>query len=363
MISARPTILRALGSALAICSVIGCATPGPPEPPSLKIPKPVADLKAAKSTTGGGVVLSWTAPKETTDEENLRRLGKTSICRDFQAGDPIPSDRCTVVAEAPSLPGSHQEYTDAIPADVAQKTGLLVYHVRVSNPAGRTDDLSKPTIVPIAPTLPSPAAVSVEASRSGVRVAWPGTAAPPVEGVGFFYSVLRQDAGAGAAQWKEIGRTPAANQPLSYQDTTPEFGHDYDYAVAPLSRFALAGQEYEVRGALSAPQAVAFRDVFPPAAPARLQAVYAGVPGQDAIDLSWNPEQERDLAGYNVYRREQGGTPARVNGEVLVAPACHDSNVTAGHRYFYTVTAVDSHGVESKPSAEASEMVPAAAPQ
>ncbi len=364
MIFKRQMFLRGLALVLVAGGAIGCATPGPPQPPSLKVPKPITDLSAAK--TGGSVALSWTAPKETTDDENLRRPGKTRVCRDFStstAGDDVhnSSDHCTMIAEVPSLVGVHQEYSDRIPPDLAQKTGLLVYRLQVFSSEGRADDPSKAVIVPIAPTLPSPRGLRLEAGRQGITVAWKNAPAPQAEGVEFFYLILRRDTG--SSEWKEIHRLPAADASahpeLSYQDTAPEFGHDYDYAVAPLSRFALGGQEYEVRGDQSEPQTIGFRDVFPPAAPSGLQAVYAGVPGQDAIDLSWNPEQERDLAGYNIYRHEEGAPPARLNGELLAAPAYHDGKVSAGRRYFYSVTAVDSHGVESKPSVEASEIVPA----
>ena len=69
-------------------------------------------------------------------------------------------------------------------------------------------------------------------------------------------------------------------------------------------------------------------------------------------DLSWAINLETDLAGYRVYRSEQESTRGQVlNPELLPTPAIRDTSVEPGHRYWYTVTAVDHAGNESAPSA------------
>ena len=84
-----------------------------------------------------------------------------------------------------------------------------------------------------------------------------------------------------------------------------------------------------------------------------------------AIDLSWLPGAEADLAGYIVYRRERDTSgPAaawqRISpAQPVVGPGFHDSNVQPGHTYIYTVTAIDQSGHESARSNEASDTVPA----
>jgi len=334
-----------------LVALSGCATPDAPQPPSLRIPSPVTDLRATR--TGDRVTLSWTAPAQTTDDENIKRPGTIRVCRDVEA-----ATACTpIVSDIPALVGKAQQYTDTLSAEQMQHTTVLVYHVQALNPAGRADQASNPATVPIGPTLPAPAALRLESTRSGVIVHWRGAAAPKTADLDFSYRILRRDAG--SANWAALATIPAADGDLAYSDTTPVFGHDYDYAALGISHFSRTGKDYEVEGDAAAPQTIAFRDVFPPGAPAGLQAVYAGVPGQDAIDLSWNPEQERELAGYNVYRHEQGGNPSRLNSELLPGTSYHDSHVLPGRKYFYSITAVDAHGVESKPSEEASESVPA----
>jgi hypothetical protein len=100
-------------------------------------------------------------------------------------------------------------------------------------------------------------------------------------------------------------------------------------------------------------------DVFPPAMPTGLQAVFSGVGQQPFIDLIWAPDTDADLAGYNVYRHEEEGSGARkINSGLVTNPAFRDVTVATGHKYFYSVTAVDVRGNESGRSAETSEAVP-----
>ena len=79
-----------------------------------------------------------------------------------------------------------------------------------------------------------------------------------------------------------------------------------------------------------------------------------------AIDLSWQPNTEADLAGYVVYCCEGDGGVAKWFSPAapVVEPAFHDPQVQPGHTYRYAVSAVDSGGHESARSAETQETVP-----
>ncbi len=81
--------------------------------------------------------------------------------------------------------------------------------------------------------------------------------------------------------------------------------------------------------------------------------------GEAAIDLSWAPDSEADVAGYVVYRRESVGAWERISpAEPVVGPAFHDAHVQPGQTYRYAVSAVDEGGHESARSAETQETVP-----
>ena len=124
----------------------------------------------------------------------------------------------------------------------------------------------------------------------------------------------------------------------------------------------MEGHVLELAGALSQPVDIAVLDVFPPVAPKGLAAVAIaaqnGTPA--AIDLSWQPNTEDDLAGYIVYRREDDGAWRRISPtQPLIGPAFHDSGVEPGHTYHYAISAIDQGGHESARSVEAQESVPA----
>lgn len=103
---------------------------------------------------------------------------------------------------------------------------------------------------------------------------------------------------------------------------------------------------------------VVTHDVFPPATPSDLQAVFSGPGQQPFIDLVWAPNTEPDLAGYNVYRHEAAGAPGKLNSDLVKSPAFRDNAVVPGHEYSYSVSAVDLRGNESPRSEEAIENVP-----
>jgi hypothetical protein len=144
-------------------------------------------------------------------------------------------------------------------------------------------------------------------------------------------------------------------------DREIRLGETYEYRVQRVARMEKDGKTVEVAGEISAPVRIEALDVFPPERPAGLAAV-ALVPSDGsaaAIDLSWQPNTDPDLAGYYVYRREAETPWRRISGEKLVAgPAFHDAEVLAGHTYIYGVSAVDAKGNESQRSEDATETVP-----
>jgi hypothetical protein len=352
-----------------------CGTPGIPEPPSLELARPVRDLKAVRK--GNEVHLSWSVPEQTEDHQAFRHVGPTRICRSM--GSPM-HDCGTVVMElspqkglpqrvssrrrAPKSqqPTSAQEtYTDQLPPSIELRspTSNLSYAVSVLNSYGRSAGLSNQVQVPSAPTLAPPANLSARLSAKGIELTW--NAVPPspeISGVKFEYRVYRRDVATGHDS--VAGEIPlSADASPSFLDSGFEWEKTYDYRVTVVSVVDRKDGPEQVEGDDSASARVVAHDVFPPATPTGLQAVFSG-PGQKPfIDLIWAGNSESDLAGYNIYRRGVGSEPVKINTELIKTPAFRDANVIPGREYFYSISAVDAPGNESPRSEEAGETVPA----
>ena len=143
---------------------------------------------------------------------------------------------------------------------------------------------------------------------------------------------------------------------LALTDANLEWEKTYDYRIEIVT--ICQPKEMKIEGDDSPEVKVFADDVFPPAVPSGLQAVFSG-PGQQAfIDLIWAPVTDVDLDGYNVYRHEEGSVPVKINAALVKTPAYRDAAVVSGKNYFYSVSAVDLRGNESARSEEASEAVP-----
>ena len=90
--------------------------------------------------------------------------------------------------------------------------------------------------------------------------------------------------------------------------------------------------------------------VRPPEAPRGLAATAEDA----AVNLSWQANLEEDIAGYHVYRNG-----VRVNSQLVLNTEYYDDGLVNGTVYTYTLTAVNTHGLESQPS-EAVNASPAA---
>jgi len=78
-------------------------------------------------------------------------------------------------------------------------------------------------------------------------------------------------------------------------------------------------------------------------APAPLLDVTAGVvPG--GVQVGWTPGSEADLAGYKVYRKQNGGVAVVMS--TVTGVSYTDVTVTTGSAYRYEIAAVDQSGNE-----------------
>jgi len=340
-----------------------CANIGPPEPPSLDLPRPPSDLRALRK--GDKVTLTWTIPTLTTDRQTVRNFGATRICRGLQAG----LTQCAPVGEAapvktarrspePKISGS---YTDAltVATEGNNPSSFVTYAVEVLNADGRGAGLSNQVRVSLARTLPPPRDLNARLTAQGVVLDWtsdPPPASPPA--VRFVYRVYRRQAGDQQKVLVNELQAGGERRP-SVADASIEWQKTYEYHTEAVTLVAQEGKpEVQVEGDDSPEVKVFADDVFPPTVPSGLQAVFPGPGQQPFIDLVWAPDTDADLDGYNVYRHEEGTLPIKLNTELVRTPACRDGSVVAGKHYLYSVSAVDVRGNESERSEEAGETVP-----
>src|ERR1035441_7007917 len=64
------------------CLLAGCASPGPPLPPSLKLPEIVSASSETATRAGDEVRLHWTTPSRTTDKMLIAGPVTAEICRE-----------------------------------------------------------------------------------------------------------------------------------------------------------------------------------------------------------------------------------------------------------------------------------------
>jgi len=372
--------------ALAIAGLLplgGCASIGPPEAPSLELPKPPTDLRAARK--GDKVTLTWTVPSRTTERQSVKYLGNTEICRSLtpgpkQCGTEIgnaapPADFESTRRSGKKLTAS---FVDTLPSALEREhpRDFATYAVEVLNQAGRGAGLSNQARVPLVPTLLPFPEFAAQATAQGVRISWECTTMPAAGagGVQYLFRIYRRpDESTTFSKLADVPATGCVEGPLrknpeapatneaediqsSFLDQTFEWEKTYSYRATLVSVIESAGKpSIEVEGTDTPEVKVFPHDVFPPAVPTALQAVFSG-PGQSPfIDLIWTPVSDSDLAGYNVYRHQAGQPPVKLNGDLVRTPAFRDLNVVPGQTYVYSVSAVDERGNESAKSEETSE--------
>jgi hypothetical protein len=346
----------------------GCGTPGAPQPPSLNLPDRVTDLAANRS--GSQVSLTWTMPKKDTDKLLLKGIVTVHVCRKQGAGACVPAG-----TELSFPPGADAAFTDTLPPELAAGAPRpLSYFVELRNRNGRSAGLSNAADV-LAGEAPAPVThLTGEVRKQGVVLHW----APVTEQESSAIRLHRKLLAPPASKTHEGLLAPQpqpVEQNLLVDSCAPEgragdcravdkeirSGQSYEYRAQRVSRVTVDGKTLELAGELSAPVRVEAADIFPPAVPTGLAAV--AIEGENApqyaIDVSWQPVAEADLAGYAVYRREGDGAWQRISpAEPLVPPAFRDAQVLAGHTYRYAVSAIGQNGHESGRSEEAEESVP-----
>jgi hypothetical protein len=373
--------------ALVRAAALGCGKRGDPLPPLARTPQPVRDLSVAQR--GSDLEIRYSAPRTTTGGIRLdlhtveiltaRAEGdfaKTALveARKVAPGEtavwtqplPPPGTRLRVAARAVSS-GDRSALTPIVtltvepapapPADLKARLTpeavVLNWTGIVPSPPPPPSPAPSPSASPAASPSPSPAP-SPSTRAGGARArpsaspglpARPVAVAPPKPATPGF-RIFRRDPVASY----EAPMNPVPITTLVFEDRTAGAGSRWCYVVrlaASVDPVVESGPSDEV--------CVDITDVAPPGAPAGV----ATVAGTDAVDLSWSPSPETDLAGYRVYRGPEGAAaPARVAELPSGQTTWRDTTPGRGGLYLYTVTAFDRSGNESAPSRPAEGHLP-----
>ncbi|HXJ05735.1 MAG TPA: hypothetical protein VNH65_11580 [Candidatus Acidoferrum sp.] len=356
------------GLNLALLLVAGCGAPGEPTPPSPPTPVAVTDLSAHQA--GDGVQLMFTLPVNTVTGDRLMAPPAVEFVRGASKPDGSPDRKSFRVVY--TIPGAlvdnyvssgHLKFIDPIaPAETRAHPGIsLFYLVRTRASKKRTSAESNSVAVRLFP-VPEPIAhLEAHLTESAIDLSWlaptrtsGGDPLSTLTGYRIYRGELDPSSIEAAStdfskvKWRSPLALLAPSDDTSYRDTLFDFGKTYAYCV----RSVVLVEGNALESSDSFPVIVAARDTFPPGAPQNLvAAVLSGASaGSVLVDLSWSINLETDLAGYRVYRSEQQDTRGSViTPGLLLAPAYRDTSVEPGHRYWYSVTAVDRAGNESDP--------------
>ena len=354
--------------AIFLCSA-GCGAPGEPTPPSPPVPAAISDLSAHQA--GDGVELLFTLPTRSISGEKLSSPPAVEILRG--AANPGGSADAKSFRVVYTIPGAlvddyraegRVRFTDPISPEEtkAHPGGAVAYFVRTRASQKRASADSNAIAVQVFP-VPAPiATVEARVTESAVELSWPVPASAgarePLSAI-TGYRIYRADVKPLVSSSPQVlpqakAESHAAlvglSEANSYRDTNFVFDQTYIYIV----RSVIQLEGHELESSDSQPVKVTPRDTFPPATPQYLvAAVLPGVaPGAVLVELSWSINLETDLAGYRVYRSEQEGARGELlTPDLLLTPAVRDTSLKSGHRYWYTVTAVDRAGNESAPCA------------
>jgi hypothetical protein len=304
--------------AVAACmSLAGCGAVGDPMPPLLDIPQPPTALTAVQR--GGRVIIGWPPAVRTTEGVAPRpdRLGPIKIYRVVfpDAKSTATLDDLKSATMVKELEPGKLNWED--PIDPAWVRHSVVYALKMTNRRGEAAGFSNIVVVQVQTVMPAPT-IRASFSEKSIAIEW-----TPLTDTK--YRVYRDGAPIGDIEGGQ------------FSDPNFSFDHTYSYVVRTLSGNGTVTAESVDSNAVT----VTPLDTFPPAIPQGLRAIVT----EGVAEISWSPNRELDLAGYNVYRN---GT--KLNDKPMVSTVYRDATPGASPRY--TVTSIDTHGNESKASEE-----------
>ncbi len=382
-----------------------CGKEGPPLPPLVRLPSPPADIAAARRGSSAEVTLSVpsantdgsrpanlqrvdlyaiTAPATVTDEQLLKlgmKIGSVAVKAPRDPDATVSADEPASDAEPPEGSGLDQgakatfieglTSAASIPVELGATSDRrkTVAPAPLARPAlqppsrvyaavgittrGRPGPFSRRATIPL---VPAPAAVSqplVTYDESGIVVTWtppPGRSPiqQPASGdllpsrpIGFSFPSTAFN----VYQLKDKVESRLNTPPIAearYVDKRIEWGAERCYSVRVVDILDALSAESDA----SPVRCVTMTDTFPPKAPTGAAAVAS----EGAVNLIWDPNGERDLAGYIVLRAPSSSETFTPVTPSPIQETTFRDVVQPGVRYVYAVRAVDKAGNTSAAS-------------
>ena len=286
-------------------------------------------------------------PADEVDAPEGAGLGQGAIAR---LKEPLTHDMLTPVAvprdrNAPAAP--IETGTDGPLLGPPAAVPVRTYAAFGTSARGRKGPLSTRVTVPLVPPPPPPAGATITYDETGITLTWPpagaaasavpgGDAALPSRVIGTTRPPITYNVYDTTTPNAAVRLTAQPLDVLKYTDGRIVWGETRCYTVVAAETIGAATIESEPPPATCE----TLVDSFPPAAPKRINAIAS----EGVIHLIWEPNAEKDLAGYIVLR---GVPPAETLEPITPAPIVEPSfkdEVKPGLVYVYAVKAVDKAG-------------------
>lgn len=344
-----------------------CGKRRPPLPPVERVPQRTDLLSGIQR--GNEVILSFPAPRRNASDADVASIRRIDVYRlaeptnaPLELTEEEFGERSTLIGSAPYdvIRRSKESltYTDTL---TLTEPVRLRYAVRYVNANDQRAAFSNFLLVEPAAKISEPPTITFAdtINQNTLLVRWQ----PPAKNVDgttpanlLGYNVYRTN----GAQ-NEAGQTPLNGQtPLTgteFADQNFSFGAEYTYIVRAVS---LGTGGAQVESLNSNPKAITPRDIYPPSKPTGLRPIATPLP-TPRISLFFAANQERDVAGYNVFRSTDPNAPkpwTLLTKTLLTRTTFNDDRVERGKTYYYYIEAVDAAGNKSEPSDVVSETVP-----
>ena len=346
-------IIIAVFSGLLLSFFPACGKKTAPVPPNLIIPEPVGQLDFLSRPEA--IFLVWSVPDKNVDGSPLKDLKGFQVYRHSEAALVVPPDLsslkfeklATIDYEFPNPARTEGKKVTFADKNVSPGQQYF-YFLRAFSRRGYQSPPSIIIRVNRAQPLSPPRDLAGSPGDRWAQLSWQppeNPASPGSEIIPVGYNLYR------SGEKENVPFLPANPEPITrtgYTDLGLENNRTYYYRISALEKVNGSLNE----SPLSAPVSVLPEDRIPPLPPQGLTAV----PAQSGVELSWDPNAEKDLAGYRVYR---GKDPEFKMENLTPAPIPEtkylDRNVIRGKSYRYQLTAVDSAPTPNE--SEASEPV------